>query len=159
MMNFKNVSLAICLTLYGSFLFAAPRYCPEIRDIRFSQKSTWFVPGEKWQSSTFSFSKGLRSFVGAYWIGAEYGVVTCLYEPTKVSGKEVFDVELMNSDLFSPEVGNMWVYQPKTSRYYCYSKTGSTRDCPFYAMGEEMPLTEEQLFDQLRYNFSTADIS
>lgn len=151
---------------YSVFLFIVVLFnayaqtitCPEISSIRMSQKNTWFVPGENWQSSSFSFAEGLKRFVGAYWVGAQYGVMTCMYEPILTAGKEVFNIELLNSDLFALAADNAFEYEPRTSRFYCYSQSGSVDDCPFFRMGDETPLTEDQIFEQLSYQFSTHNI-
>ncbi|MBF13464.1 MAG: hypothetical protein CMF46_03765 [Legionellales bacterium] len=147
------LSILLCFNLY-----ADASYCPKISDISLSQKNTWFVPGQKWQSSSFSFADGLSQFVGAYWIGAQYGVMTCLYRPVLARGKEVFNVELLNADLFSIPPDGSYTFESQTSRYYCYSQSGRVEECPFFIMGEEDPLTEDEIYEQISYQFSTHNI-
>ena len=113
-------------------------FCPHISDMKKShRKGNWTAETKQglWKSYGLSFATRITQFIGAQWVGANVGQVTCIYkseqEFTMQGNAEIQPtipvLLVFHTLVFQPTEGK-WKYV-KNGVYNCIST--SKADCPF----------------------------
>ena len=102
-------------------------FCPTIKDLKKStdpNKLTWSAPNG-WKSFEASFVNKIGTFLGAQWVGANVGQMTCIYHGVV---KTSFPVLLIYKTLTLAPKGDKW---SKDLGGYQNCKSSQQKDCPF----------------------------
>ncbi len=101
-------------------------YCPAIKDIKKNPKIlTWSADGGNYKSYDMSFATGLEKFMGAQWVGANVGQITCVYS---AKPKMSFPVMLIFHTLTHQPSGGSW---GKNLGGYLNCNSFKRKTCPF----------------------------
>ncbi len=119
-------------------------YCPAIQSIKKNNKTlNWYAPGG-YKSYETSFASKVTSFLGAQWVGANVGQITCVYHSQQHS---TFPILLVFHTL---------TYQPKSGRWsknlggYFNCKSHKQKDCPFSVRLQSKPKDLYQEIEKLK---------
>jgi len=101
-------------------------FCPPIsKIIKNPSKQTWTTKNGNYKSYDMSFALSLRHFVGAQWVGANVGQITCVY---KTNPKTAFPVMLIFHTLTYQPSGGSW---SKNLGGYLNCSASMQEDCPY----------------------------
>jgi len=105
-------------------------FCPPSNTLKKNPKTmTWSSQHGNYKSYAMSFATELDKFLGAQWVGANVGQITCIYSPKL---KTAFRVMLIFHTLTHQPT-----YQPKKNRWsknlggYFNCVSFKRKDCPF----------------------------
>lgn len=110
-------------------------FCPAISGIKKNpSKMTWSADHGNYKSYDMSFATGLEKFIGAQWVGANVGQITCVYAPKP---KTSFRVMLIFHTLAHQPSGGSW---SKNLGGYLNCSAFKRKNCPFKMVLKPKPV-------------------
>jgi hypothetical protein len=163
LLPFIILNLAMTLPAFAQVLpvqtTAAPAnlpetLCPPIDKItKDPTEGNWKaqMPEGTWKSYSLSFATSLTRFVGAQWVGADVGQITCVYHSEQefmMQGQQTIQRTLpvllvFHTLAFQPSGAN-WAHASK-GVYNCSAGNKGQADCPFKV---NMPPTTGDIYEE-----------
>lgn len=159
----KNIIKILILfsLIYSHFIYAieSDSFCPNVDTIKKDPiKGNWFAQNKAgyWKTYDLSFANKLQQFIGAQWVGAKVGQLTCIYrsqEIFKLRGKttvqDTLPILLVFHTLAFQPTKPKWK-RTKRGVYNCYSV--HRHHCPFMVNIKPPTGNIYQEAEDLKYN-------
>lgn len=115
--------------------------CPAVTELKQNADLLWTAP-DGWKSSSPSFLKTVKQFIGAQWFGVNLGEIVCIYIK---GGKGDFPVHLHRPVLVASPTGGNWG-QEKDGYKDC--KSNDPQQCPFTI---QKPYEIDNVYEQIDF--------
>jgi|WetSurMetagenome_2_1015567.scaffolds.fasta_scaffold219512_1 hypothetical protein len=120
-----------------------PHYCPKTSDL--TRDGLWWSDAtSSWKCYTQSFTREVKTFIGAQWVGIKVGKIICLYQGTEDFSFPIA-LEQVHSELILEPMTPTW--SAKVDGYKL-CKSASVIDCPFFV--EPLP-DLSHIYEQIQY--------